>query len=107
VKDKPSRWINPFLWPALEILLRRLQMKSDSMTAGLHFAVVSNDPHSFVVEPGFGRPIVRDIVQIPEQKSFHIWIAKMSAHRLLEDRQIVFMHDLVGLKVDRPIAGTV
>jgi len=107
VKDAPARLGNPFFRSTLKILLRRLQMKSDGFPAGLYLAVGPNDLHGFVVESGIRRPIVRDKMQIPDQESFHRRIAKMAAHRLLDDRQIVFMHDLVGLNVERPISGTV
>jgi hypothetical protein len=70
----------------------------------LHFAVVPNNPHGFVVETGIRRPIVRDKMQMPEQETFHRRIAKMAVHRLLDDRQIVFIHDLVGLNVERPLS---
>src|SRR4029077_5251242 len=107
VKDAPARWGNPFLWPALEILLRRLEMEPHGIAAGLYLTVVPDDPHGFVIEPGIRRPIVRDKVQIPEQEPFYLGIAKMAKHCLLDDRQIIFVHDLVGLNVERPIAGTV
>ena len=82
-------------------------MKSDNIAARLYLTVVPNDPYGFVIGSGIRRPIVRDKVQIPEQEPFYLGIPKMAKHRLLEDRQIVFMHDLVGLNVERPIAGTV
>jgi hypothetical protein len=66
-----------------EILLRCLEMESDSISTRFYFTVVPDDPDSFVVEPGIRRPIVRDKVQIPEQEPFHLGIAKMAAHRLL------------------------
>ena len=56
------RWSDPFLRSTLEVLLRRLEMKPHGIAAGLHFAIVPDDPHGFVVEPGIGRPIVRDKV---------------------------------------------
>jgi len=96
-----------FFGAALEILLRHLEVEPHGIAAGLDFTVVSNDPHGFVVEPGIRRSIVRDKVQIPEQEPFHLGIAELAAHRLLDDRQIVFMHHFVGLDIECPIAGTV
>ena len=107
VKDAPARWGNPFLRSALEILLRGLEMEPHGIAAGLHFTVVPDDPHSLVVKPGIRRPIVRDKMQIPEQEPLHLGVTEMAAHRLLDDRQIVFVHNLVGLNVERPIPGTV
>lgn len=106
VKDAPARWGNPFFRSTLEILLRRLQMKSDGIAAGLHLTIVSNDPHSFMVESRIRRPIVRNKMQIPEQEPFHLGIAKMAAHRFLDDRQIAFGHHFIGLNIKRPIPDT-
>jgi len=82
-------------------------MEPHGIAARLHLTVVPDDPHRFAVKSWIRRPIVRDKMQIPEQKPFHLRIAELAPHRLLDDRQIVFVHDFVGLNVERPIAGTV
>src|SRR5688572_415706 len=107
VKDSSVGWSNPSLRSALEILLRLLEAEPHGIATGLDLAAISNDPHGSVIEPGIRRPIVCDKMQIAEQEPFYLGITEMEAHRFLNDRQIVFVHHLVGLNIECPIASTV
>ncbi len=94
----------PFLGTALEILLRGFEMKSHRVSTGFDLSVVPDDADRFVIEPGIGRPIIGDEMQVAEQKTFDHRIARMLGHGPPERRQIVFVHHLVRLNVQGPLA---
>ena len=106
VKHAGARIRQPLFRSALEILLRRFQMKSDGIATGFHLAIVPNDAYSPVIEPGIRRPIVRNKMEIPKHEALDGGIPEMATHGLLYPRQIVLMHDFIGLNVEGPVACT-
>src|SRR5438309_1779002 len=62
VKDSCSGRRQQFARPALQVLSGGLELEAYRIAAGLHFAVVPDDPDRLVVEPRIGGPVVPDEV---------------------------------------------
>ncbi len=52
---------------------------------------------------GIRRPVIGHEMEAPAQQPLHMWITKVTFHRFLDDRQVIFIHDLINLNVERPV----
>src|SRR5919198_4753977 len=106
VIDRRAGGTHPILVSGLQIASISLEPKAYRIATGFDLAVVPDDADGAMIEPGIAGTIVAVEMQIAKREAQHRRIAQLPREGCSNSRMIVLVQDLVGLQIERPVAGT-